>query len=127
MTPRSIKQMAAHWLIELETAPNIEDRWPKFEAWLNENPQHRAAFASMERAWEAVEELKVFHLRAGTMHADPLFKLKPTAPALRPWKYSVALIAMLALIALACALWLVAGGQPCLYGRAIFRRTHPST
>jgi transmembrane sensor len=73
MTQSCIKREAAKWLIELDTAQNIEEHWPAFEAWLDENPEHRAAFTSMEKAWKAVEDLQVFHVKHKTLLKESLF------------------------------------------------------
>ena len=60
-----IRKAAARWLIRLQTAERIEDHWPAFEQWLRK-PQHRAAFERMERAWRAVNDLKVLRYHRGS-------------------------------------------------------------
>jgi transmembrane sensor len=90
MTQSRIRRKAAKWLIELDTAQNIEEHWPAFEAWLDENPEHRAAFTSMEKAWKAVEDLQVFHVKHKTLLKEPLFspQRKPSLfhpPWNSPW------------------------------------------
>jgi ferric-dicitrate binding protein FerR (iron transport regulator) len=77
MTHRRIKKQAARWLIELDTAENIEEHWPKFEAWLYKNPEHRDAFVSMERAWHSVEDLRAFFVNDRSLNPPPLFKAEP--------------------------------------------------
>jgi transmembrane sensor len=105
MTHSSIREKAAQWLIELDTSDNVEDRWPDFEAWLNENPEHRAAFVSLEQAWSAVEDLKAFHVNEGTLRTDPLFSQEPKAALLRrPWKSGRVVTSAFVLAALAYAL-----------------------
>jgi transmembrane sensor len=108
MTQSSIKRAAAKWLIELDTAENIEEHWPAFEAWLDEKPENRAAFASMERAWRAVEDLKVFHLQRKTLDTDPLLTRQLNSSVFRrswwsPWVVSAAVV--LLAFAIGVALW----------------------
>ena len=57
-----IKDEAARRLIELETATGgrREACRANLNRWFNEDPQHRAAFDSMEQAWKAVDDLKIF-------------------------------------------------------------------
>jgi transmembrane sensor len=105
MTHSSIRDKAAQWLIELDTSENIEERWPEFETWLNERPEHRATFVSMEQAWSAVDDLKAFHVNEGTLRTDPLFSQEPKAVLLRrPWKSARVAISVIALGTLAYAL-----------------------
>jgi len=65
MKTSRIKKEAARRLIELETATDREACRADLERWFNEDPQHRAAFESMEQAWKAVDDLKILHMRGG--------------------------------------------------------------
>jgi len=62
---RRIKKESAQRLIELDTAIDRDAYRANLERWFNEDPQHRAAFDSMEQAWKAVDDLKIFHMRGG--------------------------------------------------------------
>jgi ferric-dicitrate binding protein FerR (iron transport regulator) len=64
-----IKKEAARRLIELETTADRDACRVNLERWFDEDPQHRAAFEKMERAWKAVDDLKLFHIRGGE-HSD---------------------------------------------------------
>lgn len=63
MTSPYIRCEAARWIVELDTAEKIEDLWPQFELWLNEKPEHRAAFLRVERGWRALEDLAAHYRR----------------------------------------------------------------
>ena len=51
MTDSKILQQASHWLIELETVPDLDTIWKQFETWLHEDPEHLRVYESMEEAW----------------------------------------------------------------------------
>ncbi len=54
-----IERQAARWLVELDSQRR------SFETWLNERPEHRAAFEDMEKAWTALDDLRVFFIPGG--------------------------------------------------------------
>jgi transmembrane sensor len=115
MTHCNITNKAAWWLVELDTADNIEKRWLEFEAWRDENPEHHAEFLRVERTWSAVEELKAFHLDAGTLEMDPLLSAEPTPAAPRraghrSWTVAAAAIAAMLLIAPGIYHWVAVKG-----------------
>lgn len=51
----AIKEAAADWLVELETAETVDKIWPAFQAWLHQNPEHELAYLQLERAWHALD------------------------------------------------------------------------
>ena len=51
------KEAAADWLVELETAESVGEIWPDFQAWIQQNPEHEAAYLQLERAWHALDGL----------------------------------------------------------------------
>jgi transmembrane sensor len=66
-----ISDAAAEWLIQLEgrTSPDI---WDSFQAWMDEDPRHRAAFVRLRVAWNRVDLLKNVRPVDGSVDADLL-------------------------------------------------------
>jgi transmembrane sensor len=71
--PRAIEisDTAAAWLVRLEgqTSPEI---WEEFEAWMDQDPRHRAAFIRLRVAWNRVDRLKNMRPADGAVDADLL-------------------------------------------------------
>lgn len=42
---------AARWFVDLITAADINQLWPKFEEWLHQDLKNRSAYEEMERTW----------------------------------------------------------------------------
>jgi ferric-dicitrate binding protein FerR (iron transport regulator) len=105
MTRNRIEKKAAHWLIELDTASNPAELWPKFQAWLDEDPRHRSAFNSMEEAWKAVDDLRIFHIGMdGERVGSPLTNRETRRRRLpRAFYLMMAALALIA-IALVCVI-----------------------
>jgi ferric-dicitrate binding protein FerR (iron transport regulator) len=57
MPKRNIETKAAAWIYELETADSFESIWPRFQAWLNEDPQHGAIYRRIEKAWRLARQV----------------------------------------------------------------------
>jgi ferric-dicitrate binding protein FerR (iron transport regulator) len=38
---------AAEWVVDLETADSVDDMWPQFEAWLQQDLEHGIAFSNL--------------------------------------------------------------------------------
>lgn len=68
-----ISDAAAEWLIQLEgrTSPDI---WDSFQAWMDADPRHRAAFVRLRVAWNRVDLLKNVRPVDGAVDADLLAK-----------------------------------------------------
>jgi transmembrane sensor len=66
-----ISDAAAEWLVRLEaqTSPEI---WDEFQAWLDHDPRHRAAFIRLRVAWNRVDILKNMRPVDGTIDWDLL-------------------------------------------------------
>jgi ferric-dicitrate binding protein FerR (iron transport regulator) len=47
------------WLLELELSEGVEQTFDSFDTWLEEHPQHRAAFLRLEHAWNALDRMYV--------------------------------------------------------------------
>lgn len=75
-----ISDAAAEWLIKLEgqTTPDI---WDNFQAWMDQDPRHRAAFVRLRVAWNKVDQLKSMRPVDGTIDSDLLAttKISPQA------------------------------------------------
>ncbi len=72
---------AAAWLVRLEgqTTPEI---WDEFQAWIDLDPRHRAAFVRLRVAWNRVDLLKNMRPLDGTIDADLLSRSRITPTAL---------------------------------------------
>ena len=70
-----ISDAAAAWLVQLEgqTSPEI---WDSFQAWMDQDPRHRAAFIRLRVAWNHVDLLKNMRPVDGTIDADLLATTK---------------------------------------------------
>ena len=66
---------AAKWLVELETAENVEDVWPGLQDWLAEHPRNRALFLSVQRTSRRLSRLYPLRPADGTIDSDLLSKL----------------------------------------------------
>jgi len=66
-----IADTAAQWLIRLEaqTSPEV---WDAFQAWLDQDPRHQAAFVRLRVAWNRVDVLKNLRPADGNIDADLL-------------------------------------------------------
>jgi transmembrane sensor len=74
-----ISDAAAEWLIRLEGQTSPE-AWDALEAWMDEDPRHRAAFIRLRVAWNRVDRLKNVRPVDGTIDADLLAR-KKVSPA----------------------------------------------
>jgi transmembrane sensor len=74
-----ISDAAAEWLIRIEgqTSPGT---WDALQAWMDENPRHRAAFIRLRVAWNRVDRLKNMRPVDGTINSDLLARTN-TSPA----------------------------------------------
>lgn len=69
MSPAKLRKKAFKWLVALLYAENISSVLPDLNAWLREDPAHRAAFGCARRTWQLVGP----YLRAtepGAGHAE---------------------------------------------------------
>ena len=59
---------AARWFVELMTAADVNQLWPRFEEWLRQGPNHRSAYEEIERAWSQCDRVHTFrsHRRASS-------------------------------------------------------------
>jgi transmembrane sensor len=60
MDASKIRKRATAWLVRVQTAKDLESLWPEFEAWLNQNPEHRRAYELEERKWADCDSLKAW-------------------------------------------------------------------
>ena len=58
MRSSRVRAAAARWLIELESAESIDAIWPRFDAWLREDPEHQKTYIRIERTWRALDGLR---------------------------------------------------------------------
>jgi transmembrane sensor len=77
---KAIEDQAGHWFAQQRLGPSEAFDWIRFREWLEADPRHRQAYARVEQAAAAVEELK----RAGALGAAPRrrFPLVWVAPTL---------------------------------------------
>ncbi len=70
-----ISDDAARWLIRLEglTSPEV---WDEFQAWMDADARHRAAFVRLREGWNRVCQLKNLRPDDGTIDADLLERAK---------------------------------------------------
>ena len=73
-----MREAAAKWLIELESAESIDAIWPEFDAWLRENPEHQKTYLRIERTWRALDDLRTAWPEQETKQAR-----RPTAASRR--------------------------------------------
>jgi ferric-dicitrate binding protein FerR (iron transport regulator) len=66
---------ALSWVIHVKTADDLRESWPALEAWLQEGGEHRAAYLRVEKAWNALEELRRLRPRRGAVDPDLLRKM----------------------------------------------------
>jgi transmembrane sensor len=76
-----ISDAAAEWLIRVEgqTSP---DTWDALQAWMDEDPRHRAAFIRLRVAWNRVDRLKNMRPVDGTINSDLLARSNISPAAL---------------------------------------------
>jgi transmembrane sensor len=74
-TASDISDAAAAWLVQLEgqTSPQI---WDSFQAWMDQDPRHRAVFIRLRVAWNHVDLLKNMRPLDGTIDPDLLAATK---------------------------------------------------
>ena len=70
-----IHDAAAEWLIRIEGQTSPET-WDALEAWMDQDPRHRAAFIRLRVAWNRVDRLKNVRPVDGTIDADLLARKK---------------------------------------------------
>jgi ferric-dicitrate binding protein FerR (iron transport regulator) len=44
---------ATRWFINLMTAADVNELWPQFEEWLEQDASNRRAYEELERTWTA--------------------------------------------------------------------------
>jgi len=76
-----IHDSAAQWLIRLE-GPTAPDTWDALQAWMDEDPRHRAAFIRLRVAWNRVDRLKNMRPVDGTINSDLLARTNISPAAL---------------------------------------------
>ena len=76
-----ISDAAAEWLIRVEgqTSPQT---WEALQAWMDEDPRHRAAFIRLRVAWNRVDRLKNMRPVDGTINSDLLARTNVSPAAL---------------------------------------------
>lgn len=57
MAKSDIEKRASEWIFELETSACFESIWPRFQSWLNEDPQHVMIYRRLEKAWRLSREV----------------------------------------------------------------------
>jgi transmembrane sensor len=70
-----ISNAAAQWLIRLE-GPTSPDVWDDFQAWVDQDPRHRAVFIRLREAWHRGDRLKNMRPMDGTIDCDLLATTK---------------------------------------------------
>jgi transmembrane sensor len=66
-----ISDAAAEWLIRMEGQSSPET-WDALDAWMDQDPRHRAAFIRLRVAWNRVDRLKNMRPVDGTINSDLL-------------------------------------------------------
>ncbi|MBO9560892.1 MAG: FecR domain-containing protein [Caulobacter sp.] len=82
----SIQQAASDWFARLQGDAGLED-WTAFQAWLEADPAHAAAYDAVEALWVELEELPPEHVAApATAPAETVvaFAPRPKPPAKPP-------------------------------------------
>ena len=74
---------AVWWLLELELSDGVERSADHFDTWIENHPQHRAAFLRLERAWNALDRLYVLTPLRKYAPRNALHNTRPV-PALAP-------------------------------------------
>jgi transmembrane sensor len=67
-----ISDAAAEWLIRIEGQQTSPETWEALDAWMDEDPRHRAAFIRLRVAWNRVDRLKNMRPIDGTINSDLL-------------------------------------------------------
>ncbi|HVO45089.1 MAG TPA: FecR domain-containing protein [Steroidobacteraceae bacterium] len=77
-----IADTAAQWLVRLEaqTSPEV---WDAFQAWLDQDPRHQAAFVRLRVAWNRIDVLKNLRPADGNIDADLLSRAQVRPATLR--------------------------------------------
>jgi transmembrane sensor len=77
-----ISDTAAEWLIRIEGQQTSPETWDALEAWMDQDPRHRAAFIRLRVAWNRVDRLKNVRPVDGTIDADLLARKRISPAAL---------------------------------------------
>jgi len=66
---------AAWWFVELITAVDVNQLWPRFEKWLHRDPRNKRAYEAIEHAWDrcgrpdsATPRKRVFVAEGASIH-----------------------------------------------------------
>ncbi|WP_454715823.1 FecR family protein [Caulobacter segnis] len=73
-----IQQAAADWFARMQGDPALED-WTAFQAWLEADPEHAAAYQAVEAVWLDLEDLP-----ANDAASDPVVQAPNVVPLGRP-------------------------------------------
>jgi transmembrane sensor len=77
-----ISDAAAQWLIRTEGQQASPQMWEALDAWMDEDPRHRAAFIRLRVAWNRVDRLKNMRPVNGTINSDLLARTNISPAAL---------------------------------------------
>lgn len=99
-----IQEAAADWFAKLQGDPALED-WTVFQAWLEADPEHAAAYEAVEAVWLDLEDLpandpQAAPIEAATGNVIPL-RPRPSIPRRRSLLVGLGMTAAAAVIALA--------------------------
>jgi len=76
-----ISDAAAQWLVRIEGQVSPQT-WDALQAWMDEDPRHRAAFIRLRVAWNRVDRLKNMRPVDGTINSDLLARTNISPAAL---------------------------------------------
>jgi transmembrane sensor len=95
-TPSDLREAAALWHERLRDGPS-EDMRRGFEAWLEASPDHRPAYASIERTWAMLQKTAETPSILALRHETALRLTRQTSRRLRPVRALAAAVAVMAL------------------------------
>ena len=109
MGASKIHRQATRWLIRVQTTRDLEELWPEFDAWMNENLKHREAYELEERKWVGFDSLRA--RTAHDTHLSPEALMRAIAKA--RWRRQVWLwiggVVATCCVVLATAFWIRPG------------------
>jgi len=54
---------AVRWFIDLVTAEDVNELWPQFEQWLQQDTRNRRAYEEIEQSWSALYPVRATQSR----------------------------------------------------------------
>lgn len=112
MTPSSIHDRALHWFARLSDADAPESAWIEFQAWLEADARHAAAYDQVERLWVALDSpvdepaAAIIIAPIAANDAAPRHRRAPSG-----WRWAAPLMATAAACVMVVGLWPEISGQ----------------